>query len=184
MTRYLAFIIVFSSCVGNTVSNHPVQKDSILTTDDKPAVSYDRLKECLLSADSVVLLSHHSPNMPIKDPKTGKYYPHSIPFIENGKINYAMSVQERKQLNKNDMKELADILILPAVDDSVASTCFQPRNAVVAFKNGRMSCFDFCFDCYGFSEYGDFVFDLIMNPEKYKRLYAFYKKHGFKYEME
>ena len=182
MTRYLLTLFFFFGCVENTPSVQRRQKDSILTTNDKPVLNYDRLKEYLLSADSVVLLSHESPNMLIRNPKTGKYY--RIPFIEHEKINYATSVRERKEIHKMDVRKLADILTLPAIDDSIAAACFHPRNAVVAFKDGRMFCFDFCFECRGFNEYGNFVFDLIMNREKYKRLYAFYRKRGFKYEME
>jgi|KBSSwiS6_1023812.scaffolds.fasta_scaffold01015_5 hypothetical protein len=184
MIRYLVVVILLSSCIGKTVSNESSQKDSILSSDPSPIAQYDRLKEYLFSSDSVVLLSHHSPNMPIRNLKTGKYYQHPIPFIEDGKINYSTSVQERKQINKNEIRELADILTLPAVDDSILTMCFQPRNAVVAFKKDQMSCFDFCFDCFGFSKYGNFDSELIMNVDKYKKLIAFYKKHGFKYEME
>ena len=184
MMRYLAIIIFLSSCVGNSASNGTAQKDSIPAAPAEPNVRYDRLREYLFSSDSVVLFSHYSTNMPIINPATGKYYKNRIPFIENGKINYAVSVQERKQLNNQEITELADILTLPAVDDSIAAACFQPRNAVIAFRNGQMCCFDFCFDCHGYDIYGNFVSDLIMNAEKYKRLFAFYKKHGFKYEMD
>lgn len=183
MIRYLPLVILFYSCSGNIATDTPAQPDSLITG-DKPFVNYDWLKEYLLSADSVVLLSHHSPNEPIKNPSTGKYYSHSIPFIENGKINYPLSVQERKQIDKNAVKELVDILSLPAVDDSLRTACFQPRNAVVAFNNGGMSAFDFCFECRGYDEYGYFVSYLIMNTDKYNKLYAFYKKHGFKYYMD
>jgi hypothetical protein len=177
---------LFCSCDENrTSSNRKIRpKDSISTSEFNPVIRYDRLKEYLLSSDSVVLFSHHSPNEPIKNPHTGKYYPHFIPFIEKEKINYATSVQERNQLNKNGIHELTEILILPAVSDSINLLCFQPRNAVVVFKGGRISCFDFCFDCFGFTQCGDFDSGLIMNGEKYKKLFAFYKKHGFKYQMD
>jgi hypothetical protein len=184
MKKYLAGIFLFNACSQAGDSDRPVSADSVSVTSPKPIVQYEKLKETLFLADSVILLSHHSPNMPVINAATGKYYPKSIPFIENGRINYLMSVQERKQLNKSQIKELADILTLPAVDDSIRAMCFQPRNAVVLFKNEQMSCFDFCFDCFGVGSYGDFGSELIMNGEKYNKLYAFFKKHGFKYEME
>jgi len=186
MVKYILFLILFASGIENnttkiiTNKNSP-ENDSILS---KSAIRYDLLKQDMLSADSIILFSHHSPNMPIKNPKTGEYYKESIPFIEQGNINYTLSVQERKQLNKKEIEELTDILIIPAVDDSINTTCFQPRNAVAIFKGNIMSCFDFCFECYGFSTYGNFRSDLIMNPEKYLKLLVLYKKYGFKYEIE
>ncbi|MCX6317411.1 MAG: hypothetical protein NTW29_08990 [Bacteroidetes bacterium] len=122
--------------------------------------------------------------MPIKNPKTGQYYPGNIEFISHDTINYNTSVQERMHLNKRQIDDLLAILTLQGSDDGLRAACFQPRNAVVVFKNNKMSCFDFCFDCYGFSTYGTFSSDLIMNPEKYHKLMGFYKKLKFKYELE
>jgi hypothetical protein len=192
MIRYLVCMILVTGCAGKTDADRPVQKNPGSTTttqpvvqhNHRPNVQYNQLKKYLISADSVILLSHHSPNMPIKNPKTGEYYSRYIPFIEDGTVNYTMSVQERKQLSKSGIKELADILTAPAVDDGFRAACFQPRNAVVAFKKDRMAGFDFCFDCFGFSLYGDFDSALIMDGNKYKKLKTFYQKHGFKYEME
>jgi len=186
MTKSLVLLIFIYGCAENSKQPHSNTSlpDSNKSAAVKSSIQYDRLKEYLLSSDSVVLFSHVSPNEPTINRKTGKYYSHSVPFIEKGEINYAMSVQERKKLNRREIQELANILSLTAVDDSIRMLCFQPRNAVVAFKKGRFSYFDFCFDCHGVSQFGDFGSDLIMNGEKYKKLFIFYKKHGFKYEMD
>jgi hypothetical protein len=84
MTKYLVVIILLCSCAENRTApeGKAIHKDSVKTTEFKPVIHYDRLKNYFLSADSVVLFSHHSPNEPIKNPSTGKYYRHTIPFIE------------------------------------------------------------------------------------------------------
>jgi hypothetical protein len=189
MIRYITILILLAGCTNNKsvqIKNDTElsKGDSILTNNSNPVVRYDLLKQDALNADSVILFSHHSPNMPIKNSTTGEYYKKSIPFIEHDTINYKTSVQERKKLNKKEIEELITILILPAVDDSIRTLCFQPRNAVVVFKTNKISCFDFCFDCYGLATYGNFRSDLIMNSDKYHKLLTLYKKYNFKYELE
>src|SRR5690348_16667913 len=103
MVKYLAPIFLLAGCAGNQEPEAEIKADKIVLSEVGPVANYDRLKEYILSADSVVLFSHISPNEPYKNPNTGKYYPGSIPFIEDGKINYAISVQERKQLKQPDI---------------------------------------------------------------------------------
>lgn len=184
MVKYLAAIFLLAGCTGNNKPETLVKIENAALPDPDAAVHYDRLREYFLSADSVVLFSHVSPNEPVKNLKTGKYYPNSIPFIENEEINYENSVQERKRLNKPDIEALVNILVLPAVQDSVFAMCFQPRHAVLAYNEKRFAGFDFCFECTGVAPYGNSNSQLIMNFEKYSKLRSFFKKKGFKYELD
>ena len=189
MIKQLTILFLLVGCTNNKSAQvksdtKSPQGDSVIPEIRKPVIRYDLLKEDMLNADSVILLSHHSPNMPIRNPKTGEYYKKSIPFIVHDTINYETSVQERRQLNRKETEELITILTLPAIDDDIQSMCFQPRNAIAIFKGNKMSCFDFCFDCYGFAAYGNFRSDLIMDPEKYQKLLDLYKKYKFKYELQ
>ncbi|HEX7846946.1 MAG TPA: hypothetical protein VF476_14190 [Chitinophagaceae bacterium] len=189
MIKHIAILILLAGCADNKPAQIRNEKelpkgDLVLPGANKVIIQYDLLKEDFLRADSVLLVSHHSPNMPIKNSKTHEYYKKSIAFIEHDTINYFASVQERKKLNRKETEELITILIIPAINNSITFTCFQPRNAVVVFKGDKMSCFDFCFDCYGFATYGSFRSGLLMNAEKYEKLWTLYKKYNFKYELE
>ena len=189
MIKQLTFLFLLAGCTNNKSAQvksdtKSPRGDTVILDIKKSVLHYNLLREDMLNADSVILLSHHSPNMPIRNPKTGEYYKKSIPFIVDDTINYETSVQERKQLNRKETEELIAILTLPAIDDVIESMCFQPRNAIVFFKRNKMSCFDFCFDCYGFAAYGNFRSDLLMNSEKYQKLMALYKKYKFKYELQ
>lgn len=188
MIKYLTQLILLAGCIRNTTAEKNNYSD--LSTVNLKSVTekyiesqYIQLRKDLSSADSVILLSHYSPNMPIKNPETGKYYKQSIPFIENGRVNYKLSVQELKQLNTEQIHQLSDILTLPATDDVVKTLCFQPLHAVAIFRKEKMYCFDFCFECHGFGQYGESPPDIIMSSEKYSKLYSLYKKLCFKYEM-
>lgn len=192
MLKHILIVVLFCGCKNTPAhKNHNSKIDSTPDnsielppqSNSQMIVNYDHLKEYLITSDSVILFSHHSPNEPIKNTKTGEYHKKSIPFIEAGKINYAASVQEQKKMNNKQINELIDILILPVTDDGIAMACFQPRNAIVAFKKGQIAYFDFCFDCYDFLQEGDWGSGLVMNSEKYKKLFLFYKRLGFKYGM-
>jgi hypothetical protein len=150
----------------STMSHRDIRSGTEQDNPVLPVVDYRALQAFLIAADSVVLLSHHSPNMPIKDPKTGKYYRNAIPFIVDGKINYRSSVQERKRLNKKQIAALSNLLSKATEDSGPRPACFQPRNAVAAFKDGKLTCYDFCFECAGVARYGIVVSEVRMDSEK------------------
>lgn len=184
MAKYLMFILILCSCSdSSSVKVSSVHhRDSTQERTLQPLNKPKSLQEILNGADSVVIASHYSPNEPIEDKRTGKLLPR-FEVVADGKLNEAI-IQERKKLNRKDIEELGSILAAPAIEDSIAALCFQPRNGIFAYKTGKLSYLDVCFDCHGFAASEDFGSAVIIDNPKYKKLLQFYKKHGFKYMLD
>ncbi len=177
----LCILLIWSCSNSPGVEKATIRQQGTMASNLKSPADSIAVRKILNAADSVILASHHSPNQPIKDEKTGKYLPH-FKLIENGSLNESI-VQERKKLNKKEIQELGGILFSPAVADSIALPCFQPRNGVFAYYSGKLSYIDICFDCYGAAGSPDWGPYIIFDTAKYKKLLLFYEKHGFKYML-
>jgi len=184
MAKYLMFILILCSCSDSSSikvsSVH--QRDSSQERMQHPVTKPNSLQDILTGADSVVIASHYSPNEPIEDKRTGKLLPR-FEVVEDDKLNEAI-VQERKKLNRKDIKELESILTTAAIADSIAAMCFQPRNGVFVYKGDRLSYLDVCFDCHGYAASEDIGSVVTMNHPKYKKLLQFFRKHGFRYMLD
>jgi hypothetical protein len=183
MGKYLIYLLLFFGCTNS----QNFQEDTNSRVDISTAKTSESprhamaLRSALNTADSIILAGHYSPNEPIKDERTGKYLP-SFEVIVNGKLNESI-VQERKKLDRKEIKELGDILFSPTVADSIAAICFQPRNGIFIYNSGKLSYIDVCFDCHGFAISRDLESSVIFDNTKYERLLQFYRKQGFKYML-
>ena len=186
MYKVILVIFVLYSCKNsNNQENKISEKQEPLLEDvieSQPKPDYAKLKDYFLTgSDSVILVSHFSPNGPIKDPKTGKYV--RVVMMVNDKFNDSI-VQERKKLKSSDIQKIVDSLSTDAFDDGIRTTCFQPRHAILVYKNSNLTYLDFCFDCFGMAIHGNFGSKIVMDNKKYKRMMAIFKKHGFKYMLD
>lgn len=192
MLKYLAILLFAGACVDQPHPVPPIENkkgsvdiaDTVVTNPGRGIVptNYPALVTYLRSADSIVIVSHDSPNMSLRDKKTGKYrQPPNL--IVNGQVSDS-AVHERKRLSRKSILELSQILTTPAVDDVMRSTCFQPRHAVVVYKNKRLAYLDICFDCYGLNSVGDMGSAIVFNQLKYRNMYRFFWKQGIRYNLD
>jgi len=191
MRRYLAILLFVGACAGHTDPAPPVESkkdstanaDTIVTNSGRGTIqtNYPALLVHLRSADSIVIASHDSPNMQLMDKKTGKYRK-PPELIINGQVNDS-AIHERKRLSGRSIDELGKILTTHTVDNGIYTTCFQPRHAVFIYKNGQLSYLDICFDCSGNTYKGDLGSPIIFNQEKYRNMYNFFWKQGFRFEL-
>jgi hypothetical protein len=184
MARYLIYILLIWGCSDSSQSeqNGSGDADSLIEKASQVSIDTAAIQSVLKNADSVILASHFSPNEPIKDERTGKYFPH-FEVIEDGKLNEAI-VQERKRLTRREVVDLADILCSTATPDTLAAMCFQPRNGIFVYSTNTLHYIDVCFDCYGVAISRSWGSNILFDENKYKRLLSFYKTHGFKYMFD
>jgi len=157
-----------------------VSKDSIASTntiDSQKNVNLG-VSEKLKSADSILLISHVGSEY---DETKGDIMPEIL--IEQ-KLNTNI-IKERKKLTGKSINSLIDILSLPTNNDSIfRSRCFDPHQAILIFKNTKISYIDMCFHCWGLRTSDDLNEIIGYEELKWKKIYSFFRQNGFVYEMK
>lgn len=183
MTRYFLLILTLIASCKKKNSRVNVHADSISKRiPDKTLKADTDLSDSLKEADSVVIVSHESTNYPRTDRKTGKSLP-SPELTVNGTLNKSI-VYERLKLTYTGVTLLDSIFSAPAGEPYAPMACFQPRHAVLLYKEGRLSFIDFCFDCFGYSSSNNLYRTIRFDAHKWQKLYLFFKEQGFTYELD
>ncbi len=138
----------------------------------------------LLQADTVLLISHNmrsrSTNS-IVDSSNKKIK--LLELIVNDKLNENM-VQERLVLSTKEIYSLSKILTYKYKTQRIGSIsgCFDPHHSIIIMKNNKASFIDLCFHCLNYEKSKD-IKDVEIRDDKMLKLYDFFKKLNFKYEM-
>jgi len=143
------------------------------------------LKTQLLSADSVIIVSHEATaGIGLVDEKTGKHLP-PPKLIVNGRLNETI-LHEKWVLKNTSIQRLSSIITRPFQDSVIErGMCFIPHHAVVIFKKRKTSFVDICFGCRGIETSRDIkmtAWDI--DFRKWEELRDFFKQHGMKFELE
>lgn len=136
----------------------------------------------LTSADSVILVSHLTTNIPIVDSTTKKWIG-SVKLVDKNKPNYKI-IRESVRLNRNDIDSVATILITANKDTIIEDIqCFIPHHGMLIFKKGKCSYFDICFDCRHFITSKDFELSDELSAKTWNDLESFFRNRNLNYEM-
>jgi hypothetical protein len=166
MTRYF-FISVFftgffSSGFGQNLNNKVYQK--------------------IITADSVILVSHLTTYIPIVDDKT-KERIGSYRLVEKNKVNYQI-VKEHYQLDSKEIDSVAKIIITPNNDSIFQDIkCFMPHHGILIFKKGKCSYFDICFGCRHFITSKDIKLSDELDDKTWNALETFFRNRNLNYEL-
>jgi len=147
--------------------------------------SLDFLKTQILTADSVIIVSHEATaGISLVDEKTGKELP--LPkLLVNGRLNETI-IHEKKVLKDTAIQRLSSIITRPFQDSVIErGMCFIPHHAIVIFKKRKASFVDICFGCRGIETSKDIkMTSLDIDNRKWEELRDFFIQHGMKYELE
>ena len=165
-------IIVCCLSCQNKKKNETTQIESLGLSN---VITGDTLQRYLISADSILLISHLEPTNAPPDLQTGRSQS-GAKLLENGKISESL-LKSSKKLSKTDIIQLGNILDEHVVDDIEYTKCFSPRHAIIAYNNGKISYVDVCFSCLGLAIVG-FPADIEMSEKKYLKLKLFFAIHG------
>ena len=164
-----------------------------LTTKGQLADNIRQLQQMILSADSIVLISHvltveFAPKIvedwdkTKKRPLVKKYAPYPK-YLKNGNVNPAI-IKQRKAISKPEMNELSEIFRVEKAIEINQSKCDMPHHSIIIFKNSSQSFIDICFSCKSMHtskrinlEEADFT------DNKWEKLKAFFKRHGLTYQL-
>lgn len=140
------------------------------------------LKTKLLTADSVVIVSHeHSLKIEAVD---GKSYSPWQPLVKNGKPNPKV-IHERKRLEDTAVQRLGEILMQTLKNSKIEmARCFMPHHAVFLFSKGKLSFIDICFDCFRLAASRNIrISESDFDYQKWNNLYTFFVQSGLKYQL-
>ncbi len=103
----------------------------------------ETIKTKLEKADSIVIVSHIAiPELIKKDEK-----PEERHLVLNNKLNEKL-ILNRLPIKGTDKKTLISILSQPFQDTLIEEgKCFIPRNAILIYKNHKISYIEICFTC-------------------------------------
>ena len=136
----------------------------------------------LTSADSVILVSHSTTNIPIVDSITKKWIG-SVKLVDRNKPNYKI-IKESIRLKRNDIDSVATILITANKDTIIEDIqCFIPHHGILIFKKGKCSYFDICFGCRHFVTSKDIKLSDELSNKTWNDLESFFRTRNLNYEM-
>ena len=163
-----------------------------LTTNGQSSENIKQVQQKILSADSVVLISHvltkefapkivhdwdKTKKRPIKKEVTHPTY------LKNEKINPAI-IKQRKVASKKETIELSQIFKYENTEEINQIKCNWPHHSILIYKNGMFSYIDLCFDCRHINTSKDI--DLTegdFTENTWGKLSVFFKKHGLNYKL-
>ncbi len=155
----------------------------------------NKIKQKILEADSVVLISHNltrefAPKIKrdyekgskkINHKKWNSLYPLAPSFLIDGKINRKIFV-ETISLTNNKKNSLINILVKRTISREIKMMqCDMPRHSIIIYKNNKQSYFDICFSCKRIHTSNDIAFSVIdIDDEKWEDLQKFFMANGIK----
>ena len=165
-----------------------------LNAKGQTAENIKQLQQKLLSADSIVLISHvltagFAPkivrDIDARDTKkrTVQNEIQHPQYLKNGKINSAI-VKQRKVISKAEIAELSQIFRVEVVKETNLYKCDMPHHSIIIYKKGVQSYIDICFACKRIHTSNDIALaEADLTDNKWEKLKSFFKKFGLTYEL-
>jgi hypothetical protein len=142
------------------------------------------LADKVLTADSVVMISHRTTAGPVYDEKTGKTV-NAPPLIISGKLNNSI-VLESKKIDQATKAKLATLLMKKRKSGPIEmAKCYIPHHSIVIYRKGVISFVEVCFGCMGLRTSKDIrLSESDFDEKKWDELKAFFARLGFKKYMK
>ncbi len=164
-----------------------------VTTKGQSSEKIKQVQQKILSADSIVLISHvltveFAPKIVRDWDKTKKEpikklsaYP---TYLKKGKINPAI-IKQRKILSRTETAELSQFFKYEIVEEINQIKCNLPHHSILVYKKNILSYIDLCLDCKHVNTSKDIVLtDGEFTDNKWEKLKLFFKKQGLTYELD
>ena len=142
------------------------------------------VKEAILKADTILLVSHNLTEQRIIEDKNGGRVRKSPPIVLRGRPNKKI-IHETVLLNANLKRELIIILTQPNNDEETKSMqCFLPHHSILLIKGGKTSYIELCFACRNLSaSIGIGITDIKSPTIMWTQLESFFKSQNIKYQI-
>jgi hypothetical protein len=141
------------------------------------------VKVSILSADTVLIVSHDLTYSEIIDRKTGKKAM-SPPVVVNQRSNIDI-IHEKVILSDSLKNQLIRILTKPNGNTKYdMARCFLPHHSILLMKSGKTSYIEICFDCKRLDASKTIeTSDIHYSKEMWTELKDFFIRSGIKYQI-
>ena len=142
------------------------------------------VREAILTADTVLLVSHNLTEQRIVDDKIGGQVRKSPPVVLRGRPNKKI-IHETALLNSVLKNQLIAILTQPNNEGERNSMrCFLPHHSILLIKNGKTSFIEICFACKNLlASKGVGISDINYPTVMWTQLESFFSSQGIKFQI-
>jgi hypothetical protein len=177
----LTMIFLFS-CSSRDVREVKSSSQQDTANNDTLDQNKSEVYKKITGADSVVIVSHLTTNVPIaKDKTTGDYI--SYRLVERNRVNYKI-LKESLRLNANEIDSIATIITTLHKDSIIEDIqCFLPHHGILIFKKSKCSYFDICFGCRHFETSEDIELSDELSTYSWNALEMFFRNRHLNYEL-
>ena len=147
-------------------------------------IKSNTVKEAILKADTVLLVSHNLTEQRIVEDKIGGGVRKSPPIVLRGRPNKKI-IRETVLLNGVLKNQLISILTQPNNEGEINSMrCFLPHHSILLIKNGKTSFIEICFACQNLlASKGVGISDINSPKVMWTQLETFFSSQGIKYQI-
>jgi hypothetical protein len=147
-------------------------------------VKSNTVKEAILKADTVLLVSHNLTEQKIVEDKPGGGVRKSPPIVLGGRPNQKI-IHETVLLNDVLKNQLISILTQPNNEGEINQIkCFLPHHSILLIKGGKTSYIEICFACQNLvASKGIGISDINYPKVLWTQLEAFFSSQGIKYQI-
>jgi len=135
--------------MNRTVKQYLIFSSIVLLTqnDSYGQIKTNTVKQAILSADTVLLVSHDLTNQRIVEDNVGGGVRKSPPIVLRQRPNKKI-IRETVLLNHQLRLQVVKILTQPNNDGEIKlMSCFLPHHSILLIKNGKTSSIEICFAC-------------------------------------
>jgi hypothetical protein len=136
----------------------------------------DSFAAALPLADSIILISHAGI-------QKHHYTDHGRYWISLDRIDTGL-LKEYRKFDRSSVDRLRDALLTEDDNARISTSCFNPHQAILMYRSGKLSYMDICFHCHNYVLSTKRRIASDMGSDAWDNLKLFFRSEGMRFTME